>query len=225
MLLFQKIRMLYKTTNRLFRGIYQYKVVLVVPGAALFRSGDMDSTKEHLDKINISDATSKNTNQTPYYVTWKAGIKTQEDLDYAYKLHDQIKKLNNFDIRVESPFISIYSNSEKDINTLAKIDESKVKYISRPPINTTLASSTIVMPKMNYDYRITLGKTTHEHTSFITWAESNQKVKLTKSCIRDLTKDRSWGGTHFYITGDNNLLLAKMHLGSAINKVERIVKA
>jgi hypothetical protein len=40
-----------------------------------------------------------------------------------------------------------------------------------------------------------------------------------------LGKSRSWGGTHFYITGDNNLLMAKMHLAGAISKVERIIKA
>jgi capsular polysaccharide biosynthesis protein len=54
---------------------------------------------------------------------------------------------------------------------------------------------------------------------------SNKKCKLTKSCIRELEKQRSWGGSHFYITGNNNLLLAKMHLGGSISKIERIIKA
>jgi hypothetical protein len=119
----------------------------------------------------------------------------------------------------------VYSNSESDINALAKIDNSKVKYISKPPNNTPLEIGTVVMPKMDYDFRITMGKTVQNCGAFVQWAETNKKVKLTKSCIRDLSKDRSWGGTYFYITGDNNLLMARMHLGSSINKVERIIKA
>ena len=77
---------------------------------------------------------------------------------------------------------------------------------------------------MNYDFRITLGKTSHEHSAFIAWAESNSKVKLTKSCKLDLLKDRTWGGKHLYVTGDNNLLMVKMQLGDSIAKIERIIK-
>jgi hypothetical protein len=108
---------------------------------------------------------------------------------------------------------------------LAKLDSTNVKYICVPPKNSSLTNNTVIMPKMNFDYRVTLGKTMQENTAFITWASTNKKCKLTKSCIRDLGKTRSWGGTHFYITGDNNLLMAKMHLGGSISKVERIIKA
>jgi hypothetical protein len=70
-----------------------------------------------------------------------------------------------------------------------------------------------------------LGKTTQEHSAFIQWAENNAKLKLTKTCKRELARDYSWGGTYFYVTGENNLLMTKMHLGGSINKVERIIKA
>jgi len=202
-------------------GLYQYKIVLVVPGCSLFRTGDMESTLKGLQKISLTESPTKE----PYYNVWKSGIKNQSDLDFAFKLQLAISKIKDFDIRVESPFISIYSNNKKDIDTLTKLDETKVKYISKPPENSSLTSDTIVMPKMNYDYRVTLGKTTQDNSTFVQWASNNKKLRLTKSCIRDLTKDRSWGGTYFYVTGDNNLLMTKMHLGGSINKVERIIKA
>ena len=202
-------------------SLYQYKIVLVVPGCSLFRTGDMESTLKGLQKISLT----KNPNEEPYYNVWKSGIKTQSDLDFAFKLQLAISKIKDFDIRVESPFISIYSNNKKDIDTLTKLDETKVKYISKPPENSTLTSDTIVLPKVNYEYRVTLGKTTQDNSTFVQWANNNKKLRLTKSCIRDLTKDRSWGGTYFYVTGDNNLLMTKMHLGGSINKVERIIKA
>jgi len=208
--------MQFKTTTKLFRGIYQYKIVLVCSGAQWFRCGDMTTTLEHLKKVNLDN---------PKVNTWRnIHIKTQEDLDYAFKLQSALSKMSDIDVRVESPWISVYTNNKKNITTLTNLDKNQVKYISAPPSNSTLASNTIIMPKMNYDFRITLGKTSHEHSTFISWAESNSKVKLTKSCKLDLLKDRTWGGKHLYVTGDNNLLMVKMQLGDSIAKIERIVK-
>ena len=207
--------MLFKTTTRLFKGIYQYKIVLVCSGASLFRGTDLNSVLDNLNKIDFSEKKSN----------WKIShFKTQDDLDYAFKLQNALSKMTGIDIRVESPWMSIYTNNKKDITVLSKIDPSKVKYACVPPNNTTLDSDTVIMPKMNYDYRVTLGKTNQEYSAFISWADTNKKCKLTKSCISALKRNRSWGGTHFYITGDNNLLMAKMHLGGSIAKVERIVK-
>ena len=207
--------MLYKTTTKLFRGIYQYKIVLVCPDASYFRES-VEGALAHLKKVDL------NINR---HATRSSFIKTQEQLDYALKLQSVLSKLSDIDVRVESPWISIYSNTKSDIDKIANIDTEQVKYISKPSSSTGLAAGTIIMPKMDYEYRVTLGKTIQEHDSFISWADSNKKVKLTKSCINALSKPRSWGGTHFYITGDNNLLMAKMHLGGSIAKVERIIKA
>jgi len=176
----------------------------------------METVRKELSNIDLNSKK----------LTWKSSIiKTQSDLDYIFQLHNALSNIKDIEVRVEGPWLSIYSNSKQDIDTLASIDTDHVKYISVPPANSSLSTDTVIMPKMNYDYRVTLGKTTQPNPAFISWAEQHSKCKLTKSCIRDLEKPRSWGGTHFYITGDNNLLLAKMHLGGSISKVERIVKA
>jgi hypothetical protein len=130
--------------------------------------------------------------------------------------------MENVEVRVENPWISIYTNRESDLNKIAKLGQDSVKYISKPSVD--LEEGTVLMPKMDYDFRVTLGKTTHEHSAFIEWAESNSKIKLTKGCIKDLEKPRSWGGKHFYVKGDKNLMVAKMHLEGSVSKVERIVK-
>ena len=202
--------MLFKTTRRLFKGTYQYKIVLVCTGASLFRDCNMPETILSLQKIDI---------------TKKPGfIKSPQDLAYAIKLATELQGMTDFDLRVESPWITIYTNNKKNITVLSKIDQDKVKYICIPPTKNNLQANTIIMPKMDYDYRITMGKTTNEYSAFVGWAEGNKKLKLTKSCRSDLIKDRSWGGRHFYVTGDNNLLLTKMHLGGSIAKIERIIK-
>lgn len=206
--------MLYKTSNKLFKGTYQYKIVLVCAGSYWFRSGDLEATLEHLKKVKLGDN---------HYHSVSA-IKTQEELDYALKLQHRLSKISDAEIRVESPWISIYTNDKKAVNSLAKLDQSKVKYICVPPDNSSLQVGTILLPKINYDYRITLSKTAQDYQTFIAWAESSKKIKLTKSCKRDLLKTRSWGGTYFYVSGENTLLMTKMHLSGVINKIERILK-
>jgi hypothetical protein len=210
--------MLTKTTKSLFKGTYQYKIVLVCSIASAFRSGDMDSTLEQLKKTTL-------TGKNMYRSIYQTQPKTQEQLDYAFKLQHQIKKLKNIEVRVESPYISVYTNSKLDVDSLIKLDKDKVKYISVPVDGSNLVKDTVIMPKIPFEFRITLGKTTQNHSAFVEWAEKTPKLKLTKSCKRDLLKDRSWGGTHFYVTGDNVLLMTKMHLGGSINKIERVVKA
>ena len=207
--------MLLKTTKRLFKGQYQYKLVLTCAGAGWFRGGDWNGPLENLKRIDLTSKTN-----------WHAkSIKTDEDLDYALKLQSRLKKLTGIEVRVESPWVTIYTNSKSNIDELVKLGRDKVKYISVPPAKTILDNNTIILPKINHDYKVTLGKTTHEHSAFVQWAENNAKLKLTKTCKRELSRDCSWGGTYFYVSGDNNLLMAKMHLAGSINKVERIIKA
>lgn len=217
--------MQFKTTKKLFRGVYQYKLVITCAGASWFRGGDWDSVLEQLTKVSIPHDGGLKGKISSQYSTWRVGIKTQEDLDYGFKLLSQLKQLSDIDVRVESPWVSVYTNTKSNIDALIALDESRIKYVSVPPTNTVLIENTIIMPKVDFEYRITLGKTIQDYSAFIEWAEANKKLKLTGACKRELSKNRSWGGTHFYITGENNLLMAKMHLGGSINKIERIAKA
>lgn len=211
-----QLAMKYKETRSLFLGTYQYKVVLVCPVASLLRGADFDGAIRALELWRPGDRNTWN---------WQSRIKTPDDYDFSKSLAKDLKKLKDFEIRIEQPQVNIYTNNEKDVAFLEKKYIDNIKYISKPPKAGTLEEGIIVMPKMDFDYKITMGATRQEYTAFVDWAENNAKVKLTNSCVRDLSKSRSWGGTHFYITGDNNLLMAKMHLGSTISKVQRIIKA
>jgi hypothetical protein len=208
-----------KETTKLFRGKYQHKVVLVCAGASVFRGADIDSVISKLDKVDLT----ANNNNRRYRVVY---IRFPEELKYAYDLAFALKKVSDLvEIRVESPWISIYTNDESIVDTLINLDKNNVKYVSSPAKGTNLSVGTVIMSKCEHDYRITLGKTYHENSSFVVWAESQaDKVRLTKRCRRSLLDPKSSGGTYFYLTGDNVLLMAKVHLGSTIAKVERITK-
>lgn len=214
--------MLTKTTKRLFKGTYQYKAVLVCAGAGWFRGGDWDNALNQLKQIDLQ---SNKVVGHPYLRPWQSGFKTQEDVAYAIDLQALLRKLKDIDVRVETPWVTVYTNTRSNIDALIKLDVNHVKYICIPPNNSILAENTIILPKIPFEFRVTLGKTTQEHLAFVEWAEGNSKVKLLKSCKKELSRNMSWGGSYFYITGENNLLLAKMHLGGSINKVERIIKA
>ena len=200
-------------------GRYSYKVVISVPGSQYFRSNRLDYTLEQLNRIDIKTGTMLGTYRA------SSSIKTDEDLKYAFKLHNFLSGITDYTTRVEAPWISFYTSSKQHADNLIKLSGERVKYVSKPNTDTSLSANTIIMPKINYEFRVVLGKTIQEHSSFINWAETNSKVKLTKSCKRELSKKNSWGGTYFYITGNNNLLMAKMHLGGSISKVDQIVKA
>ena len=212
--------MQYKLTKKLFYGTYQYKIVLVCAGASLFRTNDLDAVLESLKQVKKDFGEDEKFS----FVRNRNIIRTKEDLDYALKLQHTLSLLTGFDLRIESPWVNVYTNSKSAVDALTKIDKSKVKYISEPPTDLPLAVNTIILPKINFDYRVTIGRTTQDCTAFVSWADTNSKLKLTKSCTKALLKPRSWGGSYFYITGDNNLLMAKMHLGGCISKVERIIK-
>jgi hypothetical protein len=205
----------YKTTKRLFRNAYQYKVVLVCAGSSWFRQGNIGNAIKEFSKLDLSSSKAK---------LRMNHIRDQEDIDYGIKLANTLNQLSNFEIRVESPWMSIYTNDKSIVDTVVNLDKDRIKYVSSPP-DTGIAENTIVMPKMNFDYKITLGKTCGSNAAFIEWAATSSKLRLTKSCIRDLSAACSWGGTYFYVSGDNNLLMVKMHLGGCISKIERIVKA
>jgi hypothetical protein len=206
--------MQFKQTKKLFYGKYQYKIVLVFSGAHLFRGAPSDVIADRIKHVKL---------ETDIYARKRWTIKTEEELKYAVKLEHALSNLENFELRVETPWVTIYTNNKKDVDKLTNLDKSRVKYICEPLKGTTLEENTVILPKIKYDYRVTLGKTSQEYSTFITWANTNSKIKLTKSCKIQLLKNTSWGGCYFYITGDNNLLMAKMHLCGAISKVERVV--
>jgi hypothetical protein len=213
--------MQYKQTKKLFYGTYQYKIVLVCAGAGWFRNKDWDYAASMLSKVDLV----KNSVQNPSYTRYTGtSIKTKEDLDYALDLLKVLRKLEDVDLRVESPWISLYTNTEKNISKITKLDEARIKYVSVPAKDTTLEAGTVILPKVNFDYRITMGRTLQNYTTFVEWADTINKLKLTKTCRKQLSNNGSWGGSYFYVTGDKNLMLTKMHLGGTIAKIERVTK-
>ncbi len=212
--------MLQKLTKSLFMNRYQYKIVLVSPIAGCFREKDLDSV---LSKIKSQKEAFK---QGRLPRLRHRNPSSEDDFVYGLALQKLFKKCPDYTLRIETPFISFYTNNKKEVDAIIKLNESCVKYVCSPPESQELRPGVLVLPKVPYDYRVTLGKTTERHDAFLAWADNtNNKIKVTKSCRRMLERDRSWGGTYFYVKGENMLLMAKMHLGGSISKVEQVIQA
>lgn len=213
--------MRYKQTKKLFYGTYQYKIVLVCAGASWFRNKNWDHAEAMLGNVDLV----KNSAQAPSYTRYTGtSIKTNEDLTYAVDLLKILRKLDDIDLRVESPWISLYTNTEKNIDKITKLDTGRIKYVSVPDKGSKLEVGTIILPNVDFEYKVTMGRTLQEYTTFIEWADTSTKLKLTRTCRKQLSSNGSWGGSYFYVTGDKNLMLTKMHLGGTIAKIERVAK-
>jgi hypothetical protein len=203
-----------KQTVRLFNGKYKYKIVLVSKASSWFRGGDLDQAKMHLQ--------SKDLTTVPM---WAQRL-TDFDTDYAIKVANLMKKMSDYVIRVESPYINFYTNTESNIAKLANIDTNCVKYVSYPAPGSekNLDEKKIIVKNLDFDFRVTIGKTKQDYINFLNWCNGKDKIKLTNRAREQLAKQHSWGGYYFYVKDEKTLTMVKMFVGSCIQTVERCVK-
>jgi hypothetical protein len=194
---------------------YKYKIVLVCPVANWFRGNDLDHVLLKLNELS----------QTKNPAAW-IKIKGPDDEEYCRNLHTSMKNLVDYELRVEHPLINIYTNNTQHLESLSALDASRVKYVSIPNKNNPdLVSNSVIVKKLDFDYKIHMGRTRQEYNNFLKWAENNKKIRLSKKLIRDLGKSSSWGGSYFYVKGESNLTMVRVFLGSDIAKIESVIKA
>jgi hypothetical protein len=200
------------TTKKLYKGKYQYNIVLVCAYSFLFRGNKLDVTAR-----KIENEETRVENWRGYPSAWK----NPEELAYAKELYDMLITMDEFSIRVESPTITCYTNNYSDIIALRELDISKVRRISVPTV--TLTEDTVYMPEIDYEFRVTIGKTTNKYLDFLEWADAIDKLRITNSCREMLSRNSSYGGGYFYVNGENMLLMCRMQLAGINLTVHRIV--
>lgn len=208
--------LLIKDTVSLFSGKYQYKVCLITPAAGWFRSKDFGYAEERI----------KNRKTSNLYYPPKTHFKNDQEVTYALKLCDLLKTFEDFDVRVETPTISIYTNNPKQIETLVNLNPDAVKYMCMPNKNNpALEKGAVIVKKLDYQYKAYLGATKQSYENFVQWSTDNKKIKMPKKCTKDLLKSYSFGGGYFYVKDEKTLTMVKMFLGDAIIRVDSVIKA
>jgi hypothetical protein len=204
-----------KHSQRLFENQFRYKAVVVCPGGHWFRGKNLDYAQEMLDDWNTGNL-QKN--------QWLK-IKSHSDYQYCLSLLKILKKATDFHLRIEHPLLSFYSNDYSVVIAIANLDVTKTKYIAEPPVNINITQGEIILKRIDYDFKVTIGATRQNFANFVQWSENSKKVKMTKGCKKELRKDRSWGGSYFYVKDEQTLLLVKMFIGSEMARIDKVIKA
>lgn len=203
-----------KHTARLFNKKYKYKAVIVMKGCGWFRGGDLDTVKRNIDTFDPANQPGWSQKLMP------------EDLAFIKKFYNVIKKASDYEIRVESPLVSLYTNNESLIETVSAIRPDLTKYVSfpKPGSEQILDNQGVITKRLDYGFKVTMGRTRKSFPDFLTWAKDMTKVRLTKRTIKELAKDHSWGGYYFYVKDDKTLTMVKIFLGNYIQTVEKVIK-
>lgn len=203
-----------KDTVSLFANKYQYKIVVVTPTANWFRNGDLDFLKSRIELLKDGSK--------PVWLR----LKGPEDIEHANKVRSVLLNFKDYTVRVEHPYLNVYTNDPKLVEGLAGIDPDRINYICIPNKNNPrLEQGTVICKKIDHKYKVFIGKTTQNYSNFLQWAKTNDKVKLTKRAEKDLAKDRSYGGSYIYVKDDKSLTVVRMFIGICISKVEAVLKA
>lgn len=209
---------LIKETTSLFSNKYNYKIVLICSSAGWFRNKNYSYTLSKLEEVTPAQYSNK----------WSR-IKNEDDLKFHFALLHTLENFDTslYDLRVEIPRISIYTNETKFVEQLAFLQEDAVKAIYLPNKSLKqLEPGTVIVKRLDYGYKVHLGTIRNRnHKNFIEWAKKSDKIRLTCRCITDLTRNTSWGGSYFYVKDDKALTMVKMFLGADILRVEQIIKA
>lgn len=207
-----------KETTGLFAGKYNFKIVLICSVAFWFRNKNYDHTLAKLNEVEPEHFEDK----------WSR-VKSPEELKYCYKLLNALKGLNEdlYQLRIENPRLSVYTNEPHYIEKLAALGSEHVKFVCMPSTNLQqLEPGKIVVKRLDFGYKVHLATIKkRNHSNFIEWAEQNKKVRLTKRCKKDLTQDNSWGGSYFYVKDEKTMTMVKMFLGADISRIEQVIKA
>jgi len=200
-----------KYSTKLFQGKHKYKVVFTTGVAGWFRSGTADSVLDHYQNND-------------YYYARKASL---NDKTHAKKLGELLKTIDIWAVRVETPFVSLYLNTENDLEKIVQACKNRIKYIEipDPKSQNLLAEGTVLVKKLDYKFKVSLGVSNQNYSNFVQWCENNPKIRLPKRAKRDLNKDSNAGGGFFYVKDEKVLTMVRMFLGRTITKVENVVLA
>lgn len=208
-----------RETKKLFYNKYPHKIVIYCPGVHKLRCHTLD---EALDILTISDV------KWRYQSLLSSKKETNDEIEesnsrfeYVKNVINTLKTFDDYKLRIEYYWLSIYVVDQSKVDQIINLDKSRVKYVCIPDID--LSPGEIVMADDRFDYRITISPSNSNHSSFVEWAENNKNIKVPNSSVSLLIRDHQYRQTYFYVKGDKQLSMVRLHLGSCIQRIEKII--
>lgn len=193
---------------QLFLKKYLYKIVLRTRFARSFRQLVNDQKQQDYLK--------------------KVFLDSQAYLDDFKKINYVIQTTKGFDfsIRIDPPWVTLYTNDFDLISQICLRFYDIVKYVSMPKtdeIEKLLTNNTVYVPECPYKYKVIIGSTRQNYTNFLQWAENHKKIELSQSARNQLSKDSSKNESWIYVADQDTLMLVKMFLGNIIKDTLNVV--
>lgn len=200
-----------KPTTKLFNDTYKYKVVVVTALAHWFKKEFILNFTKKLKELTETSSS-----------LW-IQLKKEGGSAYAESVYDVLTSITNYNVRVEHPYLHIYTNNLSDIQTIVDLNESRVKFVFLPENEDLLSAGVVFSKRINFQYKITLGQSAQSYDSFVKWCKDNPKIRITKKTEKNLLRARSYDPGYFYVKDDKSMTMVKMFVGAIIRKVETIV--
>lgn len=156
------------------------------------------------------------------------GKASQDQRDLALFLNSISK--DDFQIRIESPYVDIYLNSDSIVTQLCDLFDSKIKHVfnPHPDLSLNTDSKKIIANKLPYDrygYKVFLKpfklKDQGEKENYLQWIKSQfPRIRISPS-TEEWFRNTSWNWDrrYVYIEDEKTLLLAKMKRSEVMGSV------
>ena len=210
-------------TTKLFYGQYVYKVVIRNEIAHLFREKNYTWAKYSLDKLQAQ--LEEGADQLHFVRGQRWAAVSISDFLTAQKLFHEFTNFDNCKLRVENPWLSVYSNDIKWLKNLtSKVGDSCQEFWEPNSKNIKLLeSNTIISYSIkDYKYKVTLGSKTCPN--FINWIDSNRdKIKIGNKTYEAINDNCYTKGLYFYVRDEKVLNLINLIIGPAAQRIDKIV--
>ena len=204
--------MKFTTVKKLYRGEFQYNIVLRFSFSYMFQGINKGNYTELLHVIMDSDLKYLTTDE-------------KEAMKFIPDLYNCVMNMENFTTRYSWPRVIFYTNNYSDIqNIAALVPDKNIISIGIPPDG--LEKGMVYMPATPFDYRVTIRKICKLNQEFVEWARGNKNIKLqqnTEYMLEHGAEFYSSSGSQLYVKGDRNLFFVQFHLGNTNLTVDRIL--
>lgn len=212
-------------SKKLFYDEYLYKLSIHQPLAPIFRGKNFSNARNVLDRMQQDFEAGKPLFRTSYL---RSTYVLPEELQNAQTLlHFLSKSTVNYKLRVDSSWLSLYSNENKFLeNVMKKLGDRMFEYHRPNPSTIELikeSKNTIVVKKsIPYEYRVTLGEFTNP--SFAVWSKKNpDKIKIGKCALDEIENNGYTRGFYFYARDKKIIQLLSLMIGDSIRRIDKVV--
>lgn len=211
-------------TTKLFWDEYPYKLVLKNKTAHIFRNKNLSYARQILDKMQTSYVENQ-----PLCLTrgFRMDTVTEQQFLDSKKLLHFFSSRDDYRLRIELAYLSIYSFDLSWLNTISKsLGPGSVKELWQPGSNTAnlLSKNTVILQEnLGYNYRITLGRKSSDTSAFANFVRSNSHlVRVGPVLMNELENNGYVNGMYFYARDDKTIQLCHLMLDN-IRRIDKII--